>query len=633
MNSVIKKQTASYIGLFSSVKSYLRFLRMFFHRKNRCVLYPNALGRDTLGERRDMCKRFNVKFLALQMVAVLFLLSGISFVSDVRVQDSSSAVPVRLEPFTLVHAVERPVRPELIIVPVEFNLGQIGPGGVRKGSVLLQNKALESVKWALMPLSGWTLTDAKNLGGVVSGDSESLKFQLKIVNGSLQNANGLKKTAYSAYLMFEAGGQTSEYMREIKPGNYRERISLDTSEGVKSFQLLFKVLQATTPPVLSVDPLLLDFGVAAQGEKPNRRIRVANTGWEMLKWQAVAGGTASPDQISTAIPGRYISFLNEETTGSGHYRVPRHLKDRLELQGKWAEDRGYPAAATYGQPLRYHFTGTSIAVHFHKGPTTGKLTAFVGDRFVAQQEGFAEQKELFVWLVADGLSNDAHILTLVNENGPVTIEGLRVNGGDILRIPPENISISPSNGAVTRQTNYVNISVDTGPLPSGLYSGQFTIQSNGGQKDVALSLEVTADHVLRKLDVYRYIRDFDYFLTTNPQAEAAVLQTRGYVKQGIAFRLFSPGTPGTTEFYRWYHTQKGDHYYGYELAHTKRSMQGYVLEGTIGNIATSRLPQTRELYRWYHPGQENYFFTVDVKGEGMQKYGYQYDGIAGYVKP
>ncbi len=255
------------------------------------------------------------------------------------------------------------------------------------------------------------------------------------------------------------------------------------------------------------------------------------------------------------------------------------------------------------------------------------------DRFLYQQDGLAEDPERAEFLVADRLSNGAHVLALVNRNGPVTIEGVRVYGSDIMKLNAGNITLSPDEGVVTRQTNYVNIIIDTRQLFPGHYGDYVAFDSNGGHTDVELSLDIVQDNIPKILDVYRYVRDSDYFFTTNPQAESVTLQTRGYQKQGIAFRLFSPGIPGTTEFYRWFHPQREDHFYGYDLKSAKRSLQGYILEGTIGNIATSRLTFTRELYRWYHPSKRRYFYTVDSNGEGIQKRGYQFDGIAGYVRP
>jgi hypothetical protein len=524
-------------------------------------------------------------------------------------------------------------QPELSLMQEEIDLGSLGSGAVRSGILSVKKTMADSVNWSLIPLEGWDETSQRDLKGVFDRDGDALRVQLTILNDGPERNGENGKSFYSAQFLFEAGGRRAAFTRRIEPGRHRQTVQLNTDAGAMSFCVLFKLLGVDAKPLLGLEPVQIDFGAAMQGEKVSRRIKVTNEGWKTLKWQAAAVGTMDAGELKSSAAGKYVSFHNDEIAGSGRYTAARHLKERLELPGGWAEDHGYPYAPSDGHALRYHFSGTGVAVYFWKGPTVGQLTAFVDERFIFQQEGLSEKKERFEWQVAEGLPGGAHVLTLVNSNGPVAIEGLRIDSSDLVRLRPGQIALFPDNGAVTRQTNYVNITVDTKPLPPGHYAGRVLFDSNGGQKEVELSLEVTADNRPRVLDVYRYTRGLDHFLTARPQAESASLQARGYARQGIAFRLFIPGTPGTTEFYRWYHPQKGSYFYGYELKVASRPMVGYVMEGTIGNVATSRLARTRELYRWYHSASDRYFYTIDPKGEGIQKKGYQYDGIAGYVRP
>ena len=576
---------------------------------------------------------YGMIFTTIIFITSLMISVSLPF-SSIRPEDASRIGPELIQFTASVSARELPRQPGLTIMPAEIDFGQLGPGGTRKGSISLKKATSGSVTWSLIAPAGWNAAHEKILTGVLKGDSDLLRFQLKILSNGPEDEQKSEKSRYSGQLLFEAGEQVSAFTRKIEPGHHHVRVRMETDGGPIAFDILFKLRDAAAQPLLGIDPLQIDFGTAMQGEKVSRRAKLTNNGWETLKWRASVARAIGSNTGSRALDtGKYVSFLNEEITGSGHYTVARHLKDKLELPDKWAQDHGYPLAASDGQTLRYHFSGTGIAVYFWRGPATGQLTAFVDDRFIFQQDGLSEQKERFEWQVAEGLSGGAHVLTLVNPNGPVAIEGVRVYGSDIMPLDPGYVAISPDHGAVTRQTNYINITVNTRPLPPGHYSGHVLFDSNGGQKEVELSLDVIADNIPRTLDVYRYSRGPDYFLTTNPQAESATLQARGYTKQGIVFRLFSPGMPGTTEFYRWLHPQKGDHFYGYDLKSVKRSMQGYILEGTIGNIATSRLTHTRELYRWYNPSSERYFYSIDPKGEGIEKKGYRYDGIAGYLKP
>jgi hypothetical protein len=580
-----------------------------------------------------MGKRFYGIVSVVLLVVTLWIISASFPVWSIWSGDESRSGHDSNLSTTSLSANEWSGQPDLMIAPAEIDLGLLGPRGARNGSVSLKRTASGVVNWSLLPLAGWDVNDKKNLTGILDGEDDSLRFQLKILHDQPESKVKGRNISCSAQLQFETDKQSIAFTRKIEPGNYRELVQLETKGGQKSFLIRFKLVDTAAEPLLGIDPLQLDLGRVTQGEQVNRRVKVTNDGWTTLKWHAAQDESTASDPGKTPTAGKYVSFLNEDVIGSDHYIVARHLKDKLELQGGWMEEQGYPSAPSDEHALRYHFTGTSISAYFWKGPSTGQLTAFVDDRFIAQQDGMAQRKERAEWLVADGLSEGPHTLALVNKHGPVTVEGVKVYGEELLRLPAGHVTVSPNNGVVTRQTNYINITVQTKQLPPGSYGGQVAFDSNGGQKEIDLYLEVVSDNIPKILDTYRYVRALDYFFTTNPVAESVTLQTRGYVKQGIAFRLLSPGTPGTTEFYRWFHPRKGDHFYGYDLKSARRSMRGYILEGTIGNIATSRLTYTRELYRWYHSSKEHYFYSVDPKGEGIQNQGYQYDGIAGYVRP
>ncbi len=140
------------------------------------------------------------------------------------------------------------------------------------------------------------------------------------------------------------------------------------------------------------------------------------------------------------------------------------------------------------------------------------------------------------------------------------------------------------------------------------------------------------DNVSRLIDIYRFSRGKDYLFTADPQMETKRLIQNNYVKEGIAFRLFVPETPGTKSFYSWYSAQKKDHFYSHDINGGGKNLQGYVLEGAIGNIATSKMTNTRELYRWYNTSTGNHFYSTDPRGEKVVKNGYRFEGIAGYVK-
>jgi hypothetical protein len=225
-----------------------------------------------------------------------------------------------------------------------------------------------------------------------------------------------------------------------------------------------------------------------------------------------------------------------------------------------------------------------------------------------------------------------HTLTLIHTGGRTAIEGVSTYGREVKTGLQGIIHIFPNSGVTTKETDYVNISINTERLAPGWYGEDVVIRSTGGEETVELSFEISADGAPRILDVYRYVKDHHYLYTATPQTEAKNLDLSGYRKEGIAFRLFRAGTPGTVSFYRWHHPGKKDHFYSYDNRGGGKSLDGYVFEGIIGNIATSRLTGTKELYRWFNPSRGTHFYTTDQNGEGHAKKGYRFEAIAGYVR-
>jgi len=302
----------------------------------------------------------------------------------------------------------------------------------------------------------------------------------------------------------------------------------------------------------------------------------------------------------------------------------------LELTGPWAEEGGYPVSQGDRSILRFRFIGTGISLFVRKTPEGGPFTVFIDEQFVNIFEGASERPERVELLIADDQLEVPHSLVIVNGGGRVVLEGARIFGKPVLKGPPGWITIFPNSGVTTRETDYVNIVLNTSRLTPGVYGEQILFTSNGGDADVEVFLEAVTAMQPQFLDVHRYLAGADYFFTTNPQTEAPSL--KGYRHLGVAFRLFPPGTPGTIEFNRWCNPGKGDRLYSTEPRGSMKTPAGYQFEGSIGNIATVRLPGTRELYRWHHPGKGHHFFTTDLNGEGMGKKGYRFEGIVGFVR-
>jgi hypothetical protein len=235
-------------------------------------------------------------------------------------------------------------------------------------------------------------------------------------------------------------------------------------------------------------------------------------------------------------------------------------------------------------------------------------------------------------LVAEGLAEGPHVLTVISKDSRLVFEGVKILGENIFYLPAGSINIVPNSGATTSQNNYLKVTLNTGQMTPGYYADDIVFDTNGGEAIVEVFAEVIPDNTLKIIDIYRYYNGTDYLFTANPQSEAKRLIQNSYAKEGIAFRLFKPETPGTTCFYRWYSPQKKDHFYHYNPTGGGKNLQGYIFEGSIGNIATSRLTNTRELYRWYNSKTGHYFYSTDLQGGKINKKTYRFDGIAGYVK-
>jgi hypothetical protein len=508
----------------------------------------------------------------------------------------------------------------------EVDLGALGLGEEAKGVFYLKNIGSGSLDWSIEGPEGWTRVESQSVSGVVGESPEPIKMHLIFLNekspGKLVNC--------SLLLRLEGGGQMASFRKEAPIGTLRESLRVDSRGGARTVFFNARLSELASTSLLDVEPLRIDFGAVRPGEQITRRVKVTNRGKVILKWRAGLPAKKGRPETEPVTKGRYVSFLNEAAIGAGSYPAAGQLREGLELAGPWAEEGGHPVSQNDRSILRYRFAGTGISLFIKKTPDGGPFSVFIDEQFVNLFDGFSDRRERVEILIADDQPEVPHSLAIVNEGGRVVVEGVRIFGKPVLKGPPGWINIFPNSGTTTRETDYVNIVVNANRLTQGIYGEQIFFTSNGGEADVEVFLEVAAVTQARFLDVHRYLTGSDYLFTSNPQAEAARLQ--GYRHLGIAFRLFSAGTPGTTDFFRWFNPGRGDHFYSSDPSGTGKAPAGYHLEGSIGNIATFRLAGTRELYRWYHPGKGYHFFTTDQGGEGLGKKGYRFDGIAGFVR-
>jgi len=418
-----------------------------------------------------------------------------------------------------------------------------------------------------------------------------------------------------------------------QPAEESREITADATRGVsklKNVQSGFA--NAPVGPFLSVTAQKIDLGAVFSGEKITGQLMIQNTGTEVLRWTAAIPATPAISAVGAAGGGRFISFQNRDVATTGVYLPPAHIRDQLDVTGRWSEEGGYPVGYPPSATLMFRFLGSAVKLINMRKSEEGALAVLIDDQPIILPLDQVEGGGYIDPHMIQGLPDTHHTLTIIGRDARLTMEGVMTFDREIIRFPAGVVKFFPRSGTTTRETDYLTISIDTRNLKPGLYLEYLEISSNGGQETVLMYLDVLSAGLTRLLDVHRYVKGREYLFSVNIPADSKRIFVNGYEKQGIAFQLFAPGTPGTTEFFRWYNPHVGDYFYSYQRQGGGKSLSGYIFDGAIGNIATSRIASTRPLHRWINEKTGRHFFTVDPKGEDIRKQGYRYDGISGFVR-
>ncbi len=524
-------------------------------------------------------------------------------------------------------------QPVLSITPREIDLGAISPGEVVTGVFTFKNMGSGVFEWYTGGPEGWKKLENQKLSNIQEADTDSLRVEIRLpVDSDPFRSFKPKTLLFNTEMQLEAGRGNLICQKDLRIGTHKEAIKITSTGGSRTIYVTFRIVADQESAMINFKPTRLDMGSVTPGKTVSKKIMVTNKGKERLVWSVVARKHKPNESTSIFKKERYVSFLNEEVRESGSYSLPGHLRDIAELYGKWAENDGYPFSVDGGSSIKYRFNGTGISLNLAAQTEQVSLVIYLDESLLSSPNWSANKKEKGELVIAEGLADGPHVLTVVNKEGNLKIEGVMISGKDVIRGPSGWMTILPNSGTTTSQTNYLNVTLNTGQLPPGYYGDNIVFKTNGGEEIVEVSVEVMQDNVARVIDIYRYSKGMDYLFTAEPQMETKRLSQNDYVKQGIAFRLFVPETPGTRSFYRWYNPQKNDHFYSHDSKGGGKNLQGYVFEGAIGNIATSKMTNTRELYRWVNTKTGNHFYSTDSKGERIVKNEYRFEGIAGYVK-
>lgn len=403
---------------------------------------------------------------------------------------------------------------------------------------------------------------------------------------------------------------------------------------VKSNAARVEIRDSRFEPVLVVSPRELDLGAIGPGESAKGSFLVENGGSGRVEWS-----TSGPDGWE-ALDGETLAATVGKEQGT------------LALTVFSAGPQDSPLSGPAGEfliELTVESKGKKVTVrkHLPAGPqrVVLPLLSSGGSRHVYVRFNVTEEASrprmaidpslIDFGTVAEGKRAVKRIQVLNQGMGVLNWKAALGEGVGILGDNPNRgqkgwVRIYPDNGTTAKEKDFVNVAVNTTGLSPGLYGSKVVFTSESGTLAADISLEVPHGETSPFIDILGYRKGFNCLFTSRP-AEEAVLPG-GYEFRGVAFRLYREGTPGTTEFYRWYYRGESRHAYGYDKKGEGLRLDGYALEGSIGNIATSRLAGSRELYRWFHPGTGAYFYSTDLKEERVIDRGFRYDGIAGYVR-
>ncbi len=500
----------------------------------------------------------------------------------------------------------------------EIDLGDLGPGETARGQFQITDTAGDRIRWTLAAPEGW---ESSRSG--LAGETAGLPTRVDITLASLRD--DAAEGRHAVEIRLSTRRDTLVLRRTLAEGPWRQALRIESESGGRTLFVRFNLTETRSRPALEAEPRGIDLGELEPVREITRKIRISNAGAGILRWQVSAGG-ASPAAART----RYVSLHNEALSAGQPYTPPASLKDAVQMTGPWVAERGSPKAAGPGCTLRIPFQGSGAVLSGRIVSGAAALRASVGG--LPPREVSLEELEggRFEASVAQGLPEGPHSLLLQVSEGSVILEGITAMDSRATTPPAAWVRLTPLSGTTTRETDFVSVRMSLADLKPGVYTDQVTITSNGGTVRVPVSFVITGEAAPKHVAVWRYVRGEDILFTARPEKEDP-RYIGAYRREGLAFRLYGPGTAGTAELHRWYNPAIGDHYYSPERGGGRKNLKGYVYGGTIGNIATIRLPGTRELYRWIHPGTGRHFFTTDPAGEGMGARGYRFEGTVGFV--
>ncbi|NLN60799.1 MAG: hypothetical protein GX147_08895 [Deltaproteobacteria bacterium] len=521
--------------------------------------------------------------------------------------------------------------PSLIISQREIDLGTVAMGQEKEASFSIKHVGSDSLSWSIFPPDGWFPLEQPELAGISVGGEETVRLRMAVIKrDEYVTLTGTSRNL-PVQMVLEHGSNRMVCVRDLPVGHYRDTIKIEGKGGIRrTLFVKINVIPDMKDTAIVVNPLRLDFGTVTVGEPVTRKLSLYNQSNENVKWQV--GLVEAKEGASNFTQDRFISFANEDVVGKGAYTVPARLEKQLSLWGGWKEHQGFPSP-NGKSVLKLDFYGGPLALYVKNLSKSGQLSFYIDNSLIKTYEfSDADADNQFHEIsISENLVEGPHNLTVALNGNGIAIEGIKLKRKDVLEGKRDWFGIFPASGFILRETDYIHVTLNPVQATHGIYTNTIRVSSNNGDSDIPVSYEIIEELPIQNIDIYRYNKSRYYLYISDQPREETRLTSKGFMKQGLAFTLFQPGTIGTVPFHRWYNPNTINQYFSHDY-HKGSSLLGYVYEGAVGNIATSRLTHTRELYRWYNPKTRQHFFSLDAKGEGMTRRGYMFDGIAGYVK-
>ena len=526
----------------------------------------------------------------------------------------------------------------LVVSEREIDLGSVPVGRDKEAIFFIKGVGTASQAWTVSMPEAWFPLGKTELMGISVGNEEKISIRIRAIERTDFFSDDIHVSMFPVQIILENRSTQLICVRELPAGSHREAIRIEGAAGPPRvlhirFHLTGGEENAESPVSLSIYPVRLDYGKNKRGQSISKRVLITNKGPGTIDWNIQVAPFPSNRDDHPHILEQYISFENNNARNKGIYTVPSHLGQQLRMRGTWAEQNGYPVTRDKSA-LKLDFYGRSLSLLFKKaGQREVRFTGYI-DNVPVRSDGVLPDTDdtsgEMKLLLSDNLQERHHTLTLEFGEDGVMLEGILTKRRDITEGDRKHIIISPTTGSTAKQTSYINITINTAQALPGVYTNQILVASIDDKTIIPLYYEVTPDQ-LGSIDVYRYRGGSSYLYAPGIPSEDLRLTSRGFVKEGLAFRLFQPDVPATLPLHKWYNPGDISQFYSYDLAQGNR-LKGYVYEGVIGNIATSKIDGTRELYRWFNPKTKRFLFAMDPRGTERTKKGYIFQGITGYVK-